>query len=219
MFETERLAIALAINTVLVISTVIVILRFFRTESGKHTWEQGASKLKFFTTQSNIFAAATALVISVFEVRVLIKALARDSSVAVELPVIPLAIKYVGTAAVALTMFTVIFFLGPTQGYIEMFKGKSFFTHLANPLLAIVSFCFFENVTELSMLWVIAALIPFAFYGSLYYHKVMNLGPLDGGWEDFYGFNVRDRWKISLAVALIGSIIINVALLILHNGR
>ena len=217
MFASSRLALALAINTAIVISTVIVMLRFFRTEDGRHTWKQGADRLKFFTTQSNIFVAITALVISVPEIVVLIKSTSCDSSIAVELPIIPLVVKYVGTAAIALTMFTVLFFLGPTQGYKEMFSGKSFFTHLANPLLAIISFCFFENVTELSLLWAILALVPGIIYGALYYNKVMNLGPLNGGWEDFYGFNVRDRWKISLTVALIGSIIINVALLIIHN--
>ena len=217
MFATSRLAVALAINTVIVISTFIVVLRFFKTEEGKYRWTQGRDKLKFFTTQSNIFVAITALVIAACEIVILIKSLAKDSSVAVALPVIPLVFKYTGTAAVALTMFTVIFFLGPTQGYKEMFSGKSFFTHLANPLLAIISFCFFENVTELSLLWAIVALLPFAIYGMLYYRKVMVLGPLNGGWEDFYGFNVHDRWKISLIVSLTGTIIINIVLLIIHN--
>ena len=42
--------------------------------------------------------------------------------------------------------------------------------------------------------------------------------PADKRWEDFYGFNKGGKWPISLALMLLGSFLICMALLLLQNA-
>lgn len=203
------MATALFLNIIIVLGTVFVVLRYCRTDDGKHTWERGSWKFRFFTTDSNVFSGIAALIMIPFEIR----ALASGGSI----PLVPLMIKYMATVAVSLTFVTVLFFLGPTQGYKEMYSGTSFFVHFLGPVLAFISFCFLERGINLSSFSFIFGMIPMVLYAILYYRMVLVKGPLNGGWEDFYGFNVKDRWKISLAIMLIATLILSIAVLMIHN--
>ena len=209
MDARTKLALALVCNTIIVVATLFVVRSYCKTEDGKYRWSHGSWKFKFFTTDSNVLSAAMALIVIPFEVVALIKG--------TSLTILPLAAKYIGTVAVTLTFLTVLFFLGPTQGYIEMFSGTSFFMHFLGAALAIFSFCFLEE-GKMSFLWIFPALIPMAAYAVLYRHMVLDKGPLNGGWEDFYGFNVHDRWKISAVIMHTAMLLINIAVLLLHNS-
>lgn len=208
MSTAAKLALALLCNLMIVVSTVYVIRSFCKTEEGTYRWSYGAWRFKFFTTLSNVLAAAVSLIMVPVEVLALIKG--------INIPTMALGIKYIGTVAVTLTFLTVLFYLGPTQGYKEMFSGVSFYTHFLGAALALISFCYFEE-GKLGFLWVFPAMIPLVIYSLVYRHMVLDKGPLDGGWEDFYGFNVRDRWKISAVVMLAVMMIINIVVLIMHN--
>ena len=204
-----KLMIALLCNIIIVLATFFAVRSYCRTEDGKYSWSKGAWKFKFFTTDSNVISAVAALIVIPFEIAALIKGEG--------LTTFPLVVKYIGTVVVVLTFLTVLFFLGPTQGYIEMFSGTSFYMHFLGAAIAFISFCFFEE-GKLSKLWIIPALIPMVIYAMVYRHMVMGRGPLNGGWEDFYGFNVRDRWKKSAVIMHIAMLIINIGVLALHNS-
>lgn len=204
-----KLAIALACNIIIIVGTVLAIASYCKTEEGKYSWSHGSWRFKFFTTDSNVLCAIAAFIVIPFEISALIKG--------GNLGVFPLVVKYIGAVAVTLTLLTVAFFLGPTQGYREMYKGPSFYTHFLGAFMAIASFCFLE-AGKLKIWWIFPAMIPMCLYASLYKHMVLKKGPLNGGWEDFYGFNVRDRWKISLTIMLIGMLLINITVLTFHNA-
>lgn len=211
MTERGRIIWALICNFAIVIFTLRVIVSYFKTEEGIYERGHGVWRFKFFTTDSNVFSAIAAFIILPFEIISFFKG---DFSV----PSGVLFLKYLGTSTVALTFLTVAFFLGPTQGYGEMYGGTSFFTHLTGPVLAIISFCFLEDDIKFSMWYSLISTIPMILYTSIYYNRVMNRGPLDGGWEDFYGFNVKDRWKISLVIMLLVTFITGWIVLWLHNS-
>lgn len=209
MNATTKLALALACNIIIVVATFFVVRSYCKTEDGGYKWLQGSWKFKFFTTDSNVLSAVMALIVIPFEVVALIKG--------TSLPLFPLVVKYIGTVVVTLTFLTVLFFLGPTQGYIEMFRGTSFYMHFLGAALAFFSFCFLEK-GSLSAFWIFPALIPMAAYAILYRHMVLVKGPLYGGWEDFYGFNVHDRWKISAVIMHSAMLLINIIVLTVHNA-
>ena len=165
------------------------------------TWDpKNAGKaFRFFTVQSNVLCAAAALLMCFA---------AADSRVWL--------LKYVGTAAVTVTMLTVFLFLGPSMGgYRELLKGRDLFMHLLTPLAALLSFCVFEKrgLPLRAALW---GLAPVALYGALYLYKVI-YAPADKRWEDFYGFNKGGRWPLAFVAMLLGGLLICLVLMGLQN--
>ena len=93
------------LNIVIFCITLFCTMRFFRKDG---TWAvgNGAAAFRFFTVQSNVFCAVAALLMF----------LAPSSTLVWTL-------KYVGTAAVTVTMLTVFVFLGPNLGYKKLLTG------------------------------------------------------------------------------------------------
>lgn len=209
MFDNKLIA-ALLFNIIIAIGTFLVILSYFKTPEEKYEWARGIWKFKFFTTLSNVFSGTVALIMIPFEVVSIVKGNS-------EVPIIPLSLKYMGATVVTITFLTVLFFLGPTQGYKEMFGGTSFVVHLLGPILAFISFCFLEDQVKFNYLFVMVGMMPMVIYTYVYYRMVLIKGPLRGGWEDFYGFNVRNRWKISLVVMLLVNLLVSFGVLRIHN--
>ena len=144
---------------------------------------------RYFTTLSNVLCAIASLVAVVF-------------GLCGPLPLWALLLKYTGTAAVTVTMLTVFLFLGPTShDWKGLLTHAELFLHLICPLLAIVSFLFFEKTAMPAWSIVIGAL-PVPVYGAWYLYKVV-FAPEAQRWEDFYGFNRGGNWPRS-AVAMVG---------------
>ncbi len=185
------------LNALIFLITLVIIVRFFRRDG---TWcaERGREAFRYFTVQSNALCGAAALLTCL-----------APASVPAWL------LKYVGTAAVSVTMLTVLFFLGPTMGYGKLFKGRDFFLHLVTPLLALVSFCVFER-RALSFRLALLGLLPTALYSMLYLYKVL-YAPEGRRWDDFYGFNKGGKWPLSLAAMLVGTFLVCMALMALQN--
>lgn len=153
---------------------------------------------RYFTTLSNLLCALAALVTAIF-------------ALCGALPLWVVLFKYAGTAAVTVTMLTVLLFLGPVSGqWKKLLSGADFFFHLFCPLLALVSFCFFEK-TPFAFGWTALAVAPVVLYGALYLYKVIVARP-EKRWEDFYGFNRNGKWWISVALMLLGGFLIAAAL-------
>ncbi len=181
--------------------TVPAVLRSFFSD-GRWDPAKGRSAFRFFTIQSNVFCALSFLAAGI-------------ASLTGFVPDVLRLIQYTSTAAVTVTMVTVLVFLGPTMGYGPLLGGWDLFLHLLTPLAAIGVFCFLDG-GALSFSQSLLGLIPVAAYGILYCLKVV-FTPEGQGWEDFYGFNRGGRWQLSFAAMLIGTFLICMALWALHG--
>ena len=91
------------LNVFIALLTLLLVLGFFRKD-GKWEPERGKFALRFFTTQSNILVAAASLLTAL--------ALSSEGTI----PRWIWTLKYIGTAAVTVTMLTVLLFLAPSFG-------------------------------------------------------------------------------------------------------
>ena len=152
-------------------------------------------QFRYFTTLSNLLcAAASAAVILLWAIKG-------------ALPMWTVVLKYAGTCAVTVTMMTVLLFLGPASHEWKLLLTKEqLFLHLICPLLAIVSFVFFEK-TRMPAAYIAIGALPVVLYGLLYCRKVV-FAPEERRWDDFYGFNKDGKWPLSCgAMAAAGALI------------
>ena len=151
---------------------------------------------RYFTVLSNLFCALTALILLVCEL-------------CGAMPAWAVTLKYMGTVAVTVTLCTVFLFLLPVSRSLEglLSTGPERIMHVVTPLLAILSFLFFEN--ESLSAWIIPlGVLPVLLYGLLYFNRVV----VARTWEDMYGFNKSGKWRQSFALMLLGTVIIAVLL-------
>ena len=190
----------LVLNALIFLVTVLQLLRFFQMNEGRST-ARFKSALRFFTVQSNILCAAAALLMCL----------------APSCPWVWL-LKYIGTAAVTVTMVTVFVFLAPALGSLKrLMQGADFYMHLVTPLLALVSFCGLER-RGMGFWLALTGMLPTALYAVLYGYKIL-LAPPEKAWKDFYGFNRGGKWYLSALATLAGTFVICVALMALQNLR
>ena len=129
-------------------------------------------------------------------------------------------LRYAGTAAVTITMMTVLLFLGPVYGYASMFSRWNLWLHLLGPILAIVSFVWLERDgihPEKKHLFL--SMLPVIVYGIVYLVMAVVIGADNGGWQDFYGFNRSGKWYISYIAMMAGTALIGVVLRKLRTVR
>ncbi|MBQ6570431.1 MAG: hypothetical protein IJL87_09250 [Clostridia bacterium] len=149
----------------------------------------GTGNFIFFTNDSNILAAIASILTVPFNIKGIV-------SGKNEIPHWARVLKFVGTTAVTLTLTVVLLFLGIIYGYPKMFEGVCLPLHLLCPLMAIISFCFFEGGEEISKKELPLAVVPTLVYGVVYLACVIVFKV----WQDFYAFNVGGFWYISFAV-------------------
>ena len=193
------------LNVFIALLTLLLVLGFCRKD-GKWEPERGKFALRFFTTQSNILVAAASL----------LTALALSSEETI--PRWIWTLKYIGTAAVTVTMLTVFLFLAPSIGkdWVKyLLTGSDIFMHLLTPLLALVSFCVFERqgMTFCESLW---GMLPVLLYGPLYLYKIL-FAPPEKRWDDFYGFNKQGKWPVAFAAMVAGTFAICMGIMALQN--
>ena len=159
--------------------------------------------LRYFTIDSNILAGVSALVM------LCSRAIKGTPST------FATVFKYVGTAAVTVTLITVVVFLGPAAGYAKMFAGNNLYMHLIGPLLCVISFCWLDRGPKIQKSHMGTAFLPVFIYGLVYFVMVIVVKK----WPDFYGFNIGGKWYISFAAMMVGSFVINIILKALHNDK
>ena len=193
------------LNLLIFAVTLVLVAGVFRKD-GKWTPERGRKAFRFFTCQSNVLCAAAALATAA-------------ARLAGAIPEWVWILKYMGTAAVTVTMLTVFLFLAPSVGkdwYDVLLKGPAnLFMHLLTPLMALLSFCVFEKrgMTFAQSLW---GLVPIACYGPLYLYKIL-YAPEEKRWEDFYGFNKGGKWPAAFAAMVAGTFLICMGIRALQN--
>lgn len=181
------------------------ILIFFARKDGR--WTTGTLRVafRFFTCQSNALCAAGALLTAI-------------AAMLGEVPRWIWTLKYIGTAAVTLTMVTVFVYLAPLvgKGWAErLLKGADLYMHLVTPLLAILSFCLLER-RGMSFLWSLWGLLPVALYGPHYLYRISR-APAGKNWEDFYSFNKHGHWKRSFTLMFAASLLLCVIFWLIQN--
>ena len=158
----------------------------------------GIAMFKFFTIDSNVIMGLIALVFFVFEVRAL-----RGKSI----PKYMYLLKLMGTVGVALTFFTVVFYLAPIieNGYIRMFVNANLFFHLIVPVLSMITFMFFENTKELEFKHTFTGTALMFLYAIYYTINVVihiengKVSPL----YDWYYFIQGGAWTMIIAIPVI----------------
>ena len=208
MSKTKNI-ISLIINAAIFVTTVFVLFftLFFKADPLiKHGYET----FKFFTTDSNILSAIAALIVLIFQIRIL-------TGKSKEIPRWAMILKYIGTTAVMVTFTVVMTFLGPIiYTYPFVLRNTMIYTHLFGPLLAFVSFWLFEPYYVIPKRVIHLAVIPTAVYGAVYLTEVLIIGEFDG-WDDFYGFNTGGMWYLSVAMIILGTYILAIVIRLLHN--
>ena len=204
----SKTIVSLIMNALIVICTAAIVVSYFTGKPGVLI-RNGCESFKFFTTDSNILSAIAALIVLIFDIRILI---GKDK----EIPQWAVMAKYIGTTSVMLTFATVMLFLGPMFGYYFVLKDTAFYMHFVGPLLALLSFWLFETSYIIPKRFIHLAAIPMAIYGVVYVIEVLVIGEFDG-WDDFYGFNTGGRWYLSIAAILLGTYLLAIVIRLLHN--
>ncbi len=205
----KKILAALIINILVVLATGAIAVSYYFYSSNPLV-ENGVDSYKFFTTDSNILAALSSLVLIPFEVQVLRGK--RD-----KVPHGAIVFKYVGMVSVMLTFITVMTLLLPQYDIKFLLFDTSFHMHLTGPLAAFVTFVFLETDSKIKFSETFLALIPCVLYGAVYLFEVVIIGEKNGGWMDFYTFNRGGFWYISMPVILIATYLIAVLTRLAHN--
>ena len=153
--------------------------------------------LKFFTSLSNVLCSVSALVIAI-------------CYLSGHVPAAVSILKYAGTAAVTVTLLTVLIFLGPAAGYKAMLSGPDLWLHLICPVTAIVTWALFDHIA-MPFACIIFGWLPVILYG-LVYLKMVVFPSGENKWDDFYGFNKGGKWPVSFALMYLGGLIVSIVL-------
>lgn len=152
--------------------------------------------LKYFTVLSNIFGGTVSLVFFILNI---IKFQKKDFL----FPRWAVILKTMSTIALTLTMLTVLAFLGPQIGYVPLLSNEQLFLHLLCPLTSMITMLFFDTDKIISLKNSFYGILPMFIYGIVYAYMVLIVGKENGGWDDFYGFNIGGFWYISFMAVLL----------------
>lgn len=214
---------SLVCNLVIVLFTIDAFYYSFRADVIRDEFwfgYTGIHSLRFFTVLSNLFVMAVCFMIIIYNCKNIIC----DKY---EFPKWLVVLKYIATTAVSLTFVTVVVFLAPSfeiigKGYFTLFEHNNFFMHFLTPVLAIVSFVFFERNQKLPFKLSWLTIIPTALYAIVYATMVVLVGEANGGWVDFYNFTFGGHmWAIpiSATAVLLVTFGLGVVLWASHNAR
>lgn len=210
MAEKRKLVIAVALNIIIFLATIGIVISYFFGNDGEYHITP-MQRFWLFTTDSNLLCAVSSLIAAVFEIRVL-------AGKAKTVPVAVTVLKFIGTVAVLVTFTVVMCFLGPTMGYMTMlFGGTSVYMHLMGPIIAFVAFAFFENQNVLPKRLIPIGAVSVLIYGIIYMIMVFVIGEANGGWRDFYGFNVGGFWYLTSAAIFLTGCGLAALLRLVHN--
>ena len=196
------------LNLVIFLVTAGFVLLSFARKDGHWAPERLRKAFCYFTCQSNVLCAAACLMAGV-------------AAAAGEIPEWIWLLKYIGTAAVTVTMLTVFLFLAPSVGkdWVKVLltgRLSDLFMHLLTPLAALVSFCVFEK-RGMTFVQALLGMLPVLLYGILYLYKI-RYAPAQKRWEDFYGFGKGGKLFPALAGMVAGTFLVCMALMALQNA-
>lgn len=186
MQPKARRWLAVGLNLVQAVLALTALSAYFTGTGDGNMRVSGADCLRFFTNDSNLLAAVASLTVLPFLFRK-------------EPPRWVAVFHYAAVLSVTVTLLTVLFFLGPTQGYGRMLSGVCLYLHLICPLLSVAALCLPEFETPLPKRAWLFGTLPVVLYGAVYFTQVV----VTRRWYDFYGFNRGGRWYVSLAAMFV----------------
>lgn len=142
------------------------------------------SMFRFFTVDSNLLVGFAALIMIVFDIRLL-------NNKIKTIPKWVYILKELATLGVTITFLVTALFLGPTisTGYLSLYTNSNLFFHLIVPVLSVISYICFEKYDN-TYKDALYGLIPVVLY-SIYYVTMilthLNNGLVDSNY-DFYNF-------------------------------
>ena len=166
-----------------------------------------ASKIemfKFFTVDSNILVGIVSLFLIIYEIKLLKGKIGH-------IPKKIYILKFIATSAVTLTFLTTLLFLAPQYGFYAMYNNNNLFFHLIVPILALISYIFFEKYDN-KYKYAFLGIIPMFIY-SIYYASMIIINLDKGGLTfkyDFYGFlqgNINNIYIVIPFIYLISYLI------------
>lgn len=188
----------IVLNLLIILSTIGAVGLYFFTGPDA-LGSVNVDAFKFFTTESNIFVAITALIMLIYNIKRI-----KDPDLAI--PKWAAVLKYAGATSVALTFVTVVVFLAPTLSistghnmFFMLFAGNVFFLHFSTPVIAAISVIFFERDHEFTLKDSVLAVIPMFIYSIVY---VLEVGILQN-WPDWYGFTFGGRLYLAPIVLIV----------------
>ena len=95
-------------------------------------------------------------------------------------------LKLASVGAIAITFTMVIIFLAPANPSYEWFGGYNLFLHAATPIVAVLSFIFFEYAKKIKFRFFFVPILLIITYGAFYIIYAFNAP--EGTFVDWYGF-------------------------------
>lgn len=157
------------INVAFILFAIIAMMTGFYFMGDKTALSlEGYSAFQFFTFDSNLLAGIISLIYSIYLILLL-------KGKIDEIPKVIHIVKYLATVAVSLTMVTVVFYLAPfaSSSYFILFTNSNLFFHLISPLLAIITFIWFDKYMKMGKKVCLLSALPTVFYGIYYYIVVL----------------------------------------------
>lgn len=199
MKDRSRIVIGMVTDVLIILFTVLSIATIFAGVSV----EFGGSLdecFNFFTTDSNIYVAITAVISLIFSAKKL-------RNIDYKVPTWVTVLKLTSTVAVTLTFLTTALFLGPTFSmnsgtiatYFWLFSGNIYYLHFATPAIAIIGFIFYNSGESIKGRYLFFGLLPVIVYGTVYVYAVLILK----AWNDFYGFTFGGHYEVVPVVILV----------------
>lgn len=207
-----RNGISLAMNALVFLMTAFTIVWILVSTTGGSGGVSNAETgernvFRYFTVDSNILAALTCLLVIPYNIKSIVRG--EDA-----IPRWALTLKMIGTVAVALTFAVVMLYFLPLVGFgTGLLTGANLPLHLLCPLLAMISFCFFERGLFVTKTRLLLGILPSVIYGTVYLINVIFLKT----WEDFYFFNVGGFWYLTYLIFPALTYLLALGLRALHN--
>ncbi len=122
----------------------------------------GLGMFKYYTQDSNYFALLVSFIYLIFQAK---------SKFTGKIPSFVRALRFISSSCLFVTFTVVIFVLIPSYGFDSaagmLFGGSSLYFHTVCPLLAIISFIFFEHEFNFSKKIILVAIIPTLIYAAI----------------------------------------------------
>ena len=189
----KKMKVAFGLNVLIFMLELFAVIWMMSGKGGGILSGSRLSALKYFTVDSNILLGITAIIAAIDEKRVLD---GKKSGVSTS----TLIAKLVGTVGVTLTMIVTVFYLVPitaaTYGVFALFTYSNFFLHLLNPILAIITFLFFEQTDSIAFRHTFTGIVPMLIY-AVYYVSVALSHSSNGrvlkgyDWYGFFAFGIE----------------------------
>ena len=198
------------------LALVAGLIVFFCTMAAIIIWAESfdptdEQPLHYFTALSNLVSAIAAA----FMIPYAVEGIRKKHFM---LPRYIVLFQFAAATCVAITMFTSLAIILPTQGLMAV-TGYTFWLHVVTPLFALILFQCVETGTTISRRTAILCLIPFWLYIAVYYIMVVVVGKENGGWSDIYMAQAFWPAWVSVLLFLAMGFIMAMVMRAIHNLR